>query len=80
MKELPVNNVVPTNDNVSGALIETNAVENKSSNHTYDDSICNFIDPDEDMNNAIENEKEIIITKPIGKRFMVDHLKKLYSH
>ena len=58
MKELPINNVVPANDNVSGTSTETNAVENERSNHTHDDLAYNFIDPDEDMNNAIENETE----------------------
>ena len=82
MKELPINNVVPANDNVSGTSTETNAVENERSNHTHDDLAYNFIHSDEDMNNAIENEKnfKIIITKPVEKRFMVDHLKKLHSH
>ena len=57
MKELPINNVVPTNDNVSSASTETNTVESESSNNTHDALIFNFIDPDEDMHNAIENEK-----------------------
>ena len=53
---MPINKVVPTDDNISSASTERNAVENERSNHTHDDFACNFIDPDEDVNNAIENE------------------------
>ena len=40
MKELPIHDVVPTNDNFSGASTETNYVENEKSNHMYDDFKC----------------------------------------
>ena len=59
MKEFRINTFVPTNDNISGASIESNTVENERSNHAFEDLACNFIYLDEYINNAIENENEV---------------------
>ena len=56
-RNLPINKVFLTNDNVSGASRETNTFENERSNHTHDDLTCKYIYLDKDTKNAIENKR-----------------------